>query len=90
MPLHYVDPHSKHGRRYKALESFGASLGSAAACSAAVGRAAGGRRPVGAGVGCNREWLRLRHWRYRLQVRHTRCPGSGLDLTGGQAVTPER
>jgi deazaflavin-dependent oxidoreductase (nitroreductase family) len=25
MPLHYVDPHSKHGRRYMALESFGRS-----------------------------------------------------------------
>jgi deazaflavin-dependent oxidoreductase (nitroreductase family) len=25
MPLHYVDPHSKHSRRYKALESFGRS-----------------------------------------------------------------
>jgi deazaflavin-dependent oxidoreductase (nitroreductase family) len=25
MPLHYVDPHSKHGRRYKAMESFGRS-----------------------------------------------------------------
>ncbi len=25
MPLYYVDPHSKHSRRYKALESFGRS-----------------------------------------------------------------
>jgi hypothetical protein len=25
MPLHYVDPHNEHGRRYKALESFGRS-----------------------------------------------------------------
>jgi hypothetical protein len=25
MPLHYVAPHNEHGRRYKALESFGRS-----------------------------------------------------------------
>jgi deazaflavin-dependent oxidoreductase (nitroreductase family) len=25
MPLHYVDPHKKHGRWYRALESFGRS-----------------------------------------------------------------
>jgi deazaflavin-dependent oxidoreductase (nitroreductase family) len=25
MPLHYVDPHQKHGRRYKALEAMGRS-----------------------------------------------------------------
>src|SRR5271155_855804 len=25
MPLHYVDPHNEHGRRYRALESFGRS-----------------------------------------------------------------
>lgn len=25
MPLRYVDPHKKHGRRYQALESFGRS-----------------------------------------------------------------
>jgi deazaflavin-dependent oxidoreductase (nitroreductase family) len=25
MPLHYVDPHREHGRRYRALEAFGRS-----------------------------------------------------------------
>jgi hypothetical protein len=25
MPLHYVDPHNVHGRRYRAVESFGRS-----------------------------------------------------------------
>lgn len=25
MPLHYVDPHNEHGRRYRAMESFGRS-----------------------------------------------------------------
>ena len=25
MPLHYVDPHNEHGRRYRAVASFGRS-----------------------------------------------------------------
>jgi hypothetical protein len=25
MPRHYVDPHNEHGRRYRAVESFGRS-----------------------------------------------------------------